>query len=91
MKLGKCLKNALKYIDDHPTTNLRLVQGPPGQSGDTSHFWLLDKNDEVIDPTPEAVSKGYEYKGRIVDHKKVREELKLNEDIQKWARKIKGE
>ena len=85
MKLGKCLKGALDYIDAHPNEKLQLVQGPPGQKGDTSHFWLVDDSGKVIDPTSEAVPKDYPYKGRNVNHDVVRDELQINE----WAEKLK--
>lgn len=81
-KLGKCLKNALLLIDTDPS--LRLVKGPPGQDGDTAHFWVIDNNNKIIDPTPEAVGKGYSYKGNVVDHKKIRKELNILE----WSKNI---
>ncbi len=72
-KLGPCLRNALDAIQKDPT--LQLVKGPPGQEGDTAHFWTVRKNGKVYDPTPSAVPKGYAYKGRVVNPAQVRKEL----------------
>lgn len=70
---GLCLRRALEAIDNDP--KLRLVMGPPGQPGDTSHFWTLKQDGSVYDPTPEAVTPDYKYEGRIVDPQSIKEEL----------------
>ena len=78
-KLGLCLRLALQKIKKN--RNLKLFQGPPGQSGDTSHFWVVDKNNNIIDPSrkinPNIVPKNYQYKGRQVNPESILKELDI--------------
>jgi hypothetical protein len=75
-KFGTCLQRSLSAIEKDPT--LQLFMGPPGRTGDTAHFWTVRKDGTVYDPTPEAVSKSYAYKGRVVDPSSVKAELSGN-------------
>jgi superfamily II DNA or RNA helicase len=63
--LGPCLRNSLAKVQEDPSH--RLMMGPPGQPGDTAHFWTEDETGEVHEHTPAAVHPGYEYQGREVD------------------------
>ena len=81
-KLGLCLRSALKEIKKDKS--LKLYQGPPGQKGDSSHFWVVDKNNKVIDPSkksnPNIVPKNYPYKGRQVNAESILRELEITWD-----------
>lgn len=73
---GKCLRCSLEDIKKHP--NRKLMMGPPGRPGDTSHFWTEDRMGKVYDRTPEAVGPNYKYRGREVSPRSIIKELRLN-------------
>jgi hypothetical protein len=81
-KLGLCLKSSLKEIKKDKS--LKLYQGPPGYKWDTSHFWVVDSNNKVIDPSkkinPNIIPKNYPYKGRQVNPESVLKELGITWD-----------
>jgi hypothetical protein len=70
---GPCLTKALELIARRP--ELKLMQGPPGRAGDTSHFWTVDPKGMIVDPAADLVPRDYGYVGRVVDPSSVREEL----------------
>ena len=77
--LGLCLKTSLKEIKKDKS--LKLYQGPPGQRGDSSHFWVMNKNNKVIDPSkkinPNIVPDNYSYKGKEKNPDNILKELGL--------------
>lgn len=79
-KLGLCLSLSLKEIKKDKS--LKLFQGPPGQVGDNSHFWVVNKNNEIVDPSkkvnPNIVPNNYLYKGRQVNPENILKELNIN-------------
>jgi hypothetical protein len=72
---GVCLKLALKDVDNYPKRV--MMMGPPGFTGDTSHFWT-EYEGEIFDSSGRAPD-GYEYLGKIVDPVSIRKELEENE------------
>ena len=72
---GVCLRSALKAIDSHPERV--MMMGPPGFTGDTSHFWT-EYEGEIFDSSGRAPD-GYEYLGKVIDPLAMRKELEENE------------
>lgn len=68
---GVCLKSALKDVEQFPERV--MMQGPPGFTGDTSHFWT-EYEGEIFDSSGRAPD-GYEYLGKVVDPLAIRKEL----------------
>lgn len=74
---GVCVKSALTDIDQHPERV--MMKGPPGYTGDTSHFWT-EYEGEVFDSSGRAPD-GYEYLGKVVDPLAIRKELEENKEL----------